>query len=204
MLSENQTLQCLEIEGYFHNSFLLFLSNGIKHNSSLQQVILKHIRLPLNEEILKFFSVVAAKNNLTELKVYFKLDNEYTYCTYQEKECFMTQLFYEQGLPAVTNLLQSSSAIKKMRIACDSYSSFEPKSKDFIKMFYESIFTHPSLEYIDICTIHNASFLLKRVLKDQIIVLIKMHQQKQSHKQILIVNVECIKLMLSNMPHVNS
>ena len=192
MLSENQTLQCLEIEGYFHNSFLLFLSNGIKHNSSLRQVILKHIRLPLNEEILKFFSVVAAKNNLTELEVYFKLDNEYTYCNYQEKECFMTQMFYEQGLPAVTNLLQSSSAIKTMRIVCDSYSSSEPRSKDFVKMFYESIFIHPSLEYIDICTIYNASFLLKSVLKDQIKALIKMHQQKQPQKQLPIVNVDCI------------
>ena len=192
MLAENQTLKCLEIEGYFCNSFLSFLSNGIKHNLSLQQVTLKHIRLPLNEELLKFFSVVAAKNNITELEIYFKLDNEYTYCNYEEKECFMTQLFYEQGLPAVTNLLQSSSAIKRMRIVCDSYSSSEPKSKDFVIMFYQSIFTHPSLEYVDICTIYNASFLLQRTLKEKIKALIKMHQHKRPQKQVPIVNVECI------------
>ena len=189
MLTQNQTLKCLEIDnGYFiipiPSSFLSFLTTGLKHNTSLQQL---SVFIPLNEETKTFIDVISQKNNLTELKVNLRSDQSYSNCSGKEKEQIMTSLFYEQILPAVTNMLQSHSTIKLLRIECKhiNYMSSQPNWIELVQHLYETIFIHPSLEYIKVESTH----LLVDTFKDQKKTLIDRHRKEQPHKPLPIVRV---------------
>ena len=156
MLTQNQTLKYLEINNDWDiknipSSFLSFLTTGLRHNTSLQQL---SISIPLNEEIRTFINVISQKNNLTKLKIYFKPDQSYSNCSYKEKKQIMTPLFYEQVLPAVTNMLQSHTTIRLLRIECRDINkeSYQPNRIELVQHLYETIFIHPSLEYIEIDT----------------------------------------------------
>uniref|UniRef100_A0A1X7VVE5 Death domain-containing protein n=1 Tax=Amphimedon queenslandica TaxID=400682 RepID=A0A1X7VVE5_AMPQE len=97
MLTHNQMLKYLEINNDIDvpSSFLSFLTTGLRHNTSLQQL---SVSISLNEEILKtFINVISRKNNLTELKVNFTLDQSCSNCSGAEKKQIMTPLFYEPG-----------------------------------------------------------------------------------------------------------
>ena len=188
MLTQNQTLKYLEIndERYSYipipSSFLSFLTTGLRHNTSLQQL---SVSIPLNEEIRTFINVISQKNNLTELKVNFKLDQSYSNCSDEEKKQIMTSLFYEQVLPAVTNMLQSHTTIRLLRIerGVINDNSSQPNWIELVQHLYETIFIHPSLEYIEI----RYTPLLKDTLKDQKKTLIDRHRKEQPHKPLPIV-----------------
>ena len=184
MLTQNQTLKYLEINDVIPSSFLSFLTTGLRHNTSLQQL---SASIPLNEEIRTFINVISQKNNLTELKVNFKLDQSYSNCSREEKEQIMTPLFYEQVLPAVTNMLQSHTTIRLLRIVCGDINreSSQPNWIELVQHLYETIFIHPSLEYIEI----GYTLLLVYTLKDQKKTLIDRHRKEQPHKPLPIVNV---------------
>uniref|UniRef100_A0A1X7T454 NACHT domain-containing protein n=1 Tax=Amphimedon queenslandica TaxID=400682 RepID=A0A1X7T454_AMPQE len=191
MLTQNQTLKYLKINSTWFSDFpipssaLSFLTTGLRHNTSLQQLSVS-IPLPLNEEIRTFINVISQKSNLTELKVSFKPDQSYSKCSYEEKAQIMTSLFYEQVLPAVTNMLQSHTTIRLLKIVCDN-AIFKP-----LQHLFETIFTHlihPSLEYIEInvkypnlliWTTNNDQKNLKKTLIDR-------HRKKQPHKPLPIV-----------------
>ena len=208
MLTQNQTLKCLEIsiyklsyiqesttsilitkEKYFiPSSFLSFLTSGLRHNTSLQQLSVS-IQLPLNEEIRTFINVISQKNNLTELKVNFKPDQTYSNCSDKEKEQKMTLLFYEQVVPAVTFMLQSHTTIRLLGIECSdiNYESSQPNWIELVQELYETIFIHPSLEYIEISIGTITPPILKDTLKDQKKTLIDIHRKEQPHKPLPIV-----------------
>ena len=140
-------------------------NNCLRHNTSLQQL---SVSIPLNEEIRTFINFISQKNNLTELEVNFKLDQSYCNCSREEIKQIMTPLFYEQVLPAVTNMLQSHTTIRLLRIKCwdiNSQSS-QPNWIELVQHLYETIFIHPSLEYIQINTGY-VTPLLEDTLKDQ-------------------------------------
>ena len=151
MLTQNQTLKYLEIDNdrfqSIPSSFLSFLTTGLRHNTSLQQL---GVSIPLNEEIRTFINVISQKNNLTELKVNFKPDQSYSNCSREEKKQIMTPLFYEQGLSAVTNMLQSHTTIRLLGIECEDINkeSSQPNWIELVQHLYETIFIHPSLVYI--------------------------------------------------------
>ena len=170
MLTQNQTLKYLEINDDRDNvilipsSFLSFLTTGLRHNTSLQQL---SVIIPLIKEITNFMNVISKKNNLTELKVYFTLAQT---CSNPSLEK-ITSLFYEQGLPAVTNMLGSHTTIKQLKIACCyiDHDLFESKWIEIVPIFYQVIFFHASLEYIEIpnTTLMVTSLdLLKKILID--------------------------------------
>ena len=195
MLTQNQTLKYLEINDWYKpipSSFLSFLTTGLRHNTSLQQL---SVSIPLNEEIRTFINVISQKNNLTELKVNFKLDQSYSNCSWKEKDQIMTSLFYEQGLPAVTNMLQSHTTIRLLRIECGDINkeSSQPNWIELVQHLYETIFIHPSLEYIEINTGNRSLMgvfsppLLRGTLKDQKKTLIDRHRKEQPHKPLPIV-----------------
>ena len=191
MLTQNQTLKYLEInnEQYANpipSSFLSFLTTGLIHNTSLQQLRVT-ITLPINEEIRTFINVISQKNNLTELQVSFKLDQSYRNCSLKEREQIMTSLYYEQGLPAVTNMLQSHTTIRILGIHCWELlnESSQPNWIELVQHLYETIFIHPSLEYIKISIFPTS--LLRNTLKDQKKTLIERHRKEQPHKPILTV-----------------
>ena len=190
MLTQNQTLKYLEINDRYNDipsSFLSFLTTGLRHNTSLQQL---SVSIPLNEEIRTFINVISQKNNLTELKVNFNPDQSYSNCSWEEKEQIMTPLFYEQVLPAVTNMLQSHTTIRLLRIECEDINkeSSQPNWIELVQHLYETIFIHPSLEYIEIDTGYTPP-LLKDTLKDQKKTLIDRHRKEQPHKPLPIVKL---------------
>ena len=187
MLTQNQTLKCLEINSWYipiPSSFLSFLTTGLRHKTSLQQLTLP---IPLNEEIKTFINVISQKNNLTELKVNFELDQSHSNCSEKEKKQIMTPLFYEQVLPAVTNMLQSHTTIRLLRIECRdiSYKPCQPNWIKLVQHLYETIFIQPSLEYVKIT--HTP--LLVDTLKDQKKTLIDRHRKEQPHKPLPIVKL---------------
>ena len=190
MLTQNQKLKYLEINTDWHkrisipSSFLSFLTTGLRHNTSLQQL---SVCIPLNEEIKTFINVISQKNNLTELKVNFTLDQSYSNCSYEEKEQIMIPLFYEQVLPAVTNMLQSHTTIRLLGIECVyiNEKSSQPNWIELVQNLYETIFIHPSLEYIVI--IYTPLDLLVDTLRDQKKTLIDRHRKEQPHKPLPIV-----------------
>ena len=196
MLTQNQTLKYLEINDEWYrpililSSFLSFLTTGLRHNS-LQQL---SVSIPQNKEIRTFINVISQKNNLTELKVNFILDQSYSNCSWEEKKQIMTPLFYEQVLPAVTNMLQSHTTIRLLRIECEDINkeSSQPNWIELVQHLYETIFIHPSLEYIEIdtsTTRYSTPPLLKDTLKDQKKTLIDKHRKEQPHKPLPIVEV---------------
>ena len=196
LLTQNQTLKYLEID-YIPSSFLSFLTTGLRHNTSLQQLSVSIAAL--TEEIKFFIDVISQKKNLTELEVNFKSNQSYistlamsywswSYCS-KEKEHMA--LFYEQVVPAVTNMLQSHTTIRLLRIKCrdiNEYSS-QPNWIELVQHLYETIFIHPSLEYIEIDIGYHSSHLLKDTLKDQKKTLIDRHRKEQPHKPLPIVKV---------------
>ena len=188
MLTQNQTLKYLEINNEWYksipSSFLSFLTTGLRHNTSLQQL---SVSIPLNEEIRTFINFISQRNNLTELKVNFKPDQSYSNCSLEEKEQIMTPLFYEQVLPAVTNMLQSRTTIRLLRIKCRfiNSESSQPNWIELVQHLYETIFIHPSLEYIEIDTGYNP--LLVDTLNNQKKTLIDRHRKEQPHIPLPIV-----------------
>ena len=190
MLTQNQTLKYLEINNDRYipipSSFLSFLTTGLIHNTSLQQL---SVSIPLNEEIRTFINVISQKNNLTELKVDFNPDQSYSNCSEEEKKQIRTPLFYEQVLPAVTNMLQSHTTIRLLRIECRDINkeSSQPNWIELVQHLYETIFIHPSLEYIEIKTGYITPPFLVDTLKDQKKTLIDRHRKEQPHKPLPIV-----------------
>ena len=200
MLTQNQTLKYFEISSLYigiPSSFLSFLTTGLRHNTSLQQLSVS-IPLPLNPQgIITFINVISQKNNLTELKVNFKLDQSlYCICNWKEMEQIMTSLFYEQVLPAVTNMLQSHTTIRLLRIECEDDINdklSQPNWIEPVQHLYETIYIHPSLEYIEINTYTIPPLLVDDTLKDQKKALIDRHRKEQPHKPLPIVNVDYFK-----------
>ena len=188
MLTQNKTLKYFEISSVIPSSFLPFLTTGLKHNNSLQQL---SVSIPLNEEMRTFINAISQKNNLTELEVNFTPNLSYSNCSEEEKEQIMTLLFYEQVLPAVTNMLQSHTTIRLLRIECE-YTNKESSQLNWIELvqhLYEIIFIHPSLKYFEINT---ESILLVDTLKDLKKTLIDRHRREQPHKPLPIVNLAAI------------
>ena len=196
MLTQNQTLKYLEINDFFPipSSFLSFLTTGLIHNTSLQQLRVP-ITLPINEEIRTFINVISQKNNLTELQVTFTLDQSYSNCSWEEQKQIMIQLYYEQLLPAVTNMLQSHTTIRILEIHCSEglNKSSQPNWIELVQHLYETIFIHPSLEYIKISTGYPKPPLLMDTLKDQKKTLIERHRKEQPHRPIPTVDIDSFR-----------
>ena len=154
MLTQNKTLKYLEInqnnKKFFALSmipipslFLSFITTGLKHNTSLQQL---SVLIPPNEEMRGFINVISQNNNLTEFEV------SYSKSSWGETRQIMASLFFELILPAVTNLLQSHTTIRLLRIKCEyiNFESSQPNWKKIVQHLYDTIYSHPSLEYIEI------------------------------------------------------
>ena len=193
MLALNKTIQCLEIDPRYHYSFisstyLSYLTTGLSYNNSLQEL---SVYIPLshtnNQQLQTYFNVISQKYNLTELKVYFKLDQSYSNCSYEEMIQIMTSLYYEQGLPLVTNMLKLHTTIRLLHVQCHGINGDLSQSQwiDSIKHLLQTIFLHPSLEYIRI----QWTRLLQDTFKVQKKTLIDKRKQQQLIKPLPIVDI---------------
>ena len=198
MLILNETIQCLEIDeppGYFYSHissiYLSYLTTGLSFNNSLQEL---SVYIPLshtnNQQLQTYFNVISQKYNLTELKVYFALDQSYSNCSDEEIEQIMTSLYYEQILPLVTNMLKLHTTIRLLHVHCYSINTGLSQSQwiDPIKHLLQTIFLHPSLQYIRI----ERTQLLQDTFKVQKKTLIDKRKQQQLIKPLPIVDIDYI------------
>ena len=194
MLTLNKTIQCLEIDPQYRYSlisstYLSYLTTGLSYNNSLQKL---SVFIPLshtnNQQLQTYFNVISQKYNLTELKVYFTLDQSYSNCSYEEKTQIITPLYYEQGLPLVTNMLKLHTTIRLLHVQCDDikYDLSQSQWIDSIKHLLQTIFLHPSLEYVRI----ERTQLLQDTFKVQKKTLIDKRKQQQLIKPLPIVDID--------------
>ena len=194
MLTLNKTIQCLEIDLPYRYSdisstYLSYLTTGLSYNNGLQEL---NVHIPLshtnNQQLQTYFNVISQKYNLTELKVYFILDQSYSSCSYKEKEQIIASLYYEQGLPLVTNMLKLHTTIRLLHVQCYHINRDLSQSQwiDSIKHLLQTIFLHPSLEYIRI----EETQLLQDTFKVQKKTLIDKRKQQQLIKPLPIVDID--------------
>ena len=194
MLTLNKSIQYLEIDPqyrYLHisSTYLSYLTTGLSYNNSLQEL---SVDIPLshtnNQQLQTYFNVISQKYNLTELKVYFTLDQSYSNCSYEEMTQILTSLYYEQGLPLVTNMLKLHTTIRLLHVLCYDikYDLSQSQWIDSIKHLLQTIFLHPSLEYIRI----QWTQPLQDTFKVQKKTLIDKRKQQQLIKPLPIVDID--------------
>ena len=201
MLTLNQIIKCLEIDkpnyliyystiyySFISSTYLSYLTTGLSYNNSLQEL---SVLIPLshtnNQQLQTYFNVISQKYNLTELKVYFKLDQSYSNCSDNKKRQIMTSLYYEQGLPLVTKMLNLHTTIRLVHVRCLNikYDLLQSQWIDSVKHLLQTIFLHPSLEYIRI----EWTQLLQDTFKEQKKTLIDKRKQQQLIKPLPIVDI---------------
>ena len=166
-LTANQTIECLEVLEYKYPYASLLSANDVQYNTSLRSVT---ITLFTSEEITSALNVLSQKKNITEM--YFHLKTE--------------TLFDEPFLPAVTNMLQSHTTIKILKIrAFLKSSNCEANRTEKLQKLYETIFIHPSLEYI----LANGFQSVRNVFKSHKEVLLERHKQEQPHRPLPTINL---------------
>ena len=197
ILKLNKTIEYLELKS---NDSYFFLTRPISsvypssltdglYNSSLQGLsVLFPLSYTDNEQITNFLSVISNKKKLTEFKLCFAVEEclEPTENNYE----IMTRLFYEQVLRLITNLLDIH---KTMRLLCikQMYANFyfydtnnlQPNWIEVTQHFWKTIFSHPTLQYIQIIKTPT----LKKTLKSQQKTLIDIHKQLQPPKPLPII-----------------
>ena len=197
MLTLNKTIQCLEFGQLRYNLFythisstyLSYLTTGLSYNNSLQEL---SVLIPLshtnNQQLQTYFNVISQKYNLTELEVYFTLDQSYSNCSDKEMRQIMTSLYYEQGLPLVTNMLKLHTTIRLLHVQCYDIKKYLSQSQwiDSIKHLLQNTFLHPSLEYIRI----EWTGLPQDTFKVQKKTLIDKRKQQQLIKPLPIVDID--------------
>ena len=164
MLILNQTIEYLEIECYRYltvisSTYLSFLTTGLLHNTSLQELsVFVPVSDTNNEQIRTFFNVISQKNHLTELKLDFSLQSYlFQSQSYIDDRKKSESLIYEQVLALVTNMLELHTTIRLLQISSIYFHADSSPPIELIQHFLQAIFFHPSLEYI---AITRSEFLL--------------------------------------------
>ena len=164
MLEKNNTIEYLEIIIYIDDissDYLSFLTTGLSHNTSLKEL---SVPIPLSntncEQLKTFFNTI--HSHITELELQFRLDKSCVSndCSYEK---IQQTLFYEQGLPLITKMLQSHTTMKLLRINCRSVHD-ELSQPNWIKEtqdFCQTVFHHPTLQYVRIVGCRPVLYALK-------------------------------------------
>uniref|UniRef100_A0A1X7VUL5 NACHT domain-containing protein n=1 Tax=Amphimedon queenslandica TaxID=400682 RepID=A0A1X7VUL5_AMPQE len=165
MLRLNQTLSYFEV--YLGSPKLYFPPSYIKYNTSLQSV---HISISTTEEVKSAIDTISHMNYLTEIN--FKLNSPV-----DETHFILT----------VTDMLQSNTTIKQLCFNLrDGFFLSTDHWRETMQHFYETVFTHPSIEYIEI-GVKNKKEILNDFLKEHKSLLLSKHEQEQPHRQLPIV-----------------
>ena len=177
MLKQNKKIQCFEILTpnckdekkpfiSINKIFLSSLLTGLVQNNVIEQLSLPiELETTTNKQIKALFDVISQKSHLNEIQVYFTLDNNND--TDKMSELFL--VFYEQCLPTISNMLQSDTTIKLMKIVCNIYGSNEtakPECLLSLGTFSEAIVLNRSLEYIKIDIDFTLSILMRDIIEE--------------------------------------
>uniref|UniRef100_A0A1X7T0M1 Uncharacterized protein n=1 Tax=Amphimedon queenslandica TaxID=400682 RepID=A0A1X7T0M1_AMPQE len=206
LLKENQTLNIFEVTTSLLSPItpiLPFLTTGLCHNNGQQQLRVP-ITLPvISDELIPFLYILSQNKNLTEIQFELKLHFRFMLIRKtDELDNMLIPLFYTQVLPAVTNMLQSHTTIKQLRILCfdlveeyipADFNNLDKEEYAGVMEFLKTIYTHPSLEHVLVGSLitfrkgtwdygfYNRS-ILKDIFKDQKQTLIDRHKKEQPHK----------------------
>ena len=188
MLKLNKNLRCIDIGVLSSPSlFVSSLTDGIRHNSCLHELNVVICDLPNNEnELLKnLLNSISQKNNLIQLQISI---SSYSGYTVKHHKKIVASWFYKQLVPAFTDMLQSHATIKILGITLtydDFGDSFQPNWIKLVQNLYETIFTHPSLEYFSIPGYN----ILMDTFKNQRKMLIDRHRMEQPHKPLPVLKL---------------
>ena len=180
MLQHNKTIQYFHIVPY-HSSYeqlsfgssnyLSYLTNGLSHNTSLQELM---VHIPLSSDIkyvTHFFDVISQKT-VTELHIRFVLDQTYKEWDWGRQKREMETLLYNYGLPLVTEMLNSHNTMR-LRILELSvipyvflFDSLKQEGKEIIQNFYDTVLRHPSLQYVGMYNL--SSIDLRMILQQKV------------------------------------
>ena len=107
----------------------------------------------------------------------------------REKKRIMTPLFYEQGLCLITNVLVSHTTVRFLHIQCENVNKelSQPNWIELTQHFWQTVFLHPTLQYIGIKSLFGIS-VLKDTLQSQEKTLIDIHKQQQPLKPLPIID----------------
>ena len=197
MLTKNRTLKHLAFDTRYYNRFcrdridvpipylfLSFLTSGLRHNNTLQQLRVS-IPLPFTEEVRDFVNIISLKDNYTELQVFFVHHSEHSET--------ITTSFYEHILPAISNILRSHKTIRLLKIRyrnmLDDSSQTNVQLDELVQNFLDSVFLHPTLEYIMISAERYTLTVLVEGFKNQRKTLIDRHKEQLPHKALPIVEL---------------
>ena len=182
MLQHNKTIQYFHIvPPYFSSSnqkvsfgssdYLSYLTNGLLHNTSLQELM---VPIPLSSDIkyVKHFFDVISQKTVTELRITFVLDQTYKEWDMSRQEREMGTLLYNYVLPLVTEMLNSHNTMKILELSAlplvpgFPLASLKQKEKEIIQNFYDTVLRHPSLQYVGMYNI--SSIDLTMILKKMV------------------------------------
>ena len=186
MLKKNTTLQCFEIEvknlfSFIKPSFevpiefMSLMANGLRCNTNIQQLRIPFAMSRYKNDIKTFLRDIFHMKHLKELQLDFYPAADiisYTIPTLYIKEVF----FYEYALPALTKMLQLKKPIRSLSIQNDILCQINPEWKKTLEQFYEAIFFHPTLEYVEVISDSTA---LEPIFKAQQEALIAKHNKEK-------------------------
>ena len=180
MLQHNKTIQYFHIVLPYDSSsneqfsfgssdYLSYLTNGLSHNTSLQELM---VLIPLSSNIkyVKHFFNVISQKTITELQIIFVLDQTYKEWDRSRQEREMRTLLCNYGLPLVTEMLNSHNTMRLLELSAIPhvfvFDFLKQEEKGMIQNFYDTVLRHPSLQYVGIYNI--SSIDLKMILKKMV------------------------------------
>ena len=174
MLMRNCTLCSFEVAVttlYLISSLTAPLTDGLECNTTIKKLSIP-IRLPLLEDGEALFNLISQKNNFIELQLYVyhvllspSTSDETSFISGSESSSSppslspsqysnSTEVLFNEGLHAITKMLQSLTSIRLLRITGDPENCNKVLIQyKTIQNFHEAVFLHPSLEYVEISDI---------------------------------------------------
>ena len=175
MLQHNKTIQYFHIVPY-HSSYeqfsfgssdyLSYLTNGLSHNTSLQELM---VPIPLSSDIkyVKHFFDVISQKTVTELGIRFVLDQTYKEWDRSRQEREMGTLLCNYGIPIVTEMLNSHNTMRLLELsALPNVFHLDYLKKEMIQNFCETVLRHPSLQYVEMYSVSSKD--LRIILKEMV------------------------------------
>ena len=159
MLQHNKTIQNFHIVPSDSSSnqqfsfgtpdYLSYLTNGLSHNTSLQELM---VLIPLSSDIkyVKHFFDVISQKTVTELRNTFVLDQTYKEWDRSIQEREMGTLILNYVLPLVTEMLNSHNTMRLFELSViPVVHLLKQKEKEIMQNFCDTVLRHPSLQYVD-------------------------------------------------------
>ena len=178
MLTKNNTLYSFEIEirplpfgipEFPSPLFIASLTDGLECNTTIRKLSIP-IRLPLLEDGEALFNLISQKNNFVELQLY--VCHVVPSSSYISSDSSSgsgssspllplpslspsqyrdpTEVLFDEGLPTIIKMLQSLRSIRLLSMVWGPNYNESLVKDEIIWKFHETVFFHPSLEYVEI------------------------------------------------------